>query len=61
MSESAGLGDRPDTLEVVVAERVHAAERIVALTVRTADGVHLPAFTAGAHVDVEIGPGLVRQ
>jgi vanillate O-demethylase ferredoxin subunit len=61
MSESAGLGDRPDTLEVVVAERVHAAERIVALTVRTADGVHLPAFTAGAHVDVHVGPCITRQ
>ncbi len=48
-------------LTVVVAERTLEADDIVALDLRGEDGGTLPAFEAGAHVDVEVTPGIVRQ
>ncbi len=37
------------------------AEEIVGLELARDDGGELPAFTAGAHIDVHVRPGLVRQ
>ena len=48
-------------LEARVARKRVEAEGIVSLALEAADGPALPAFEAGAHVDVEIRPGLVRQ
>lgn len=53
-------------IEVVVHERRVEAQGVVSLDLRpTADGATLPAFTAGAHVDVLVpqcaGDGLMRQ
>ncbi|WP_406443356.1 PDR/VanB family oxidoreductase [Streptomyces sp. NBC_00631] len=47
--------------ELVVTERVSAAEEVVALTLRHPLGEELPGWEPGAHVDVVLGPGLERQ
>ncbi|MFJ9352028.1 PDR/VanB family oxidoreductase [Streptomyces sp. NPDC101237] len=51
----------PYEAELVVAERVPAAEGVVALTLRHPLGAHLPGWEPGAHVDLVLGPGLERQ
>ncbi|WP_369226865.1 2Fe-2S iron-sulfur cluster-binding protein [Streptomyces sp. R39] len=47
--------------ELVVTERVSAAEGVVALTLRHPLGEELPGWDPGAHVDVVLGPELERQ
>ncbi|MFK0158624.1 PDR/VanB family oxidoreductase [Streptomyces sp. NPDC090493] len=47
--------------ELVVTERVPAAEGVVALTLRHPLGDELPGWDPGAHVDVVLGPELERQ
>ncbi|MER5794530.1 PDR/VanB family oxidoreductase [Streptomyces sp. NPDC001980] len=47
--------------ELVVTERVSAAEGVVALTLRHPLGEELPGWVPGAHVDVVLGPELERQ
>lgn len=46
--------------EVRIANRSVAALDIVALELAPLAGAALPAFSAGAHIDVEVRPGLVR-
>ncbi|HEU0103132.1 MAG TPA: PDR/VanB family oxidoreductase [Mycobacteriales bacterium] len=48
-------------LDLVVADREAAADGVVVLTLRDPAGGELPAWTAGAHVDLVLGPDLVRQ
>ncbi|RYY81821.1 MAG: oxidoreductase [Comamonadaceae bacterium] len=48
-------------LEVRIARLEQAATDVVALELVALDGGELPAFEAGAHVDVVVAPGLVRQ
>ncbi len=48
-------------LDVVVAARESAATDIVGLELHSADGAPLPAYQAGAHVDVYVQSGLIRQ
>ncbi len=48
-------------LEVTILRRRSAAEGIVTLELVAPDGVILPRFEPGAHVDVHVGPNLVRQ
>lgn len=48
-------------LEVRIARRSTLTDDIVALELVSVDGSPLPAFDAGAHVDVEVAPGVVRQ
>jgi ferredoxin-NADP reductase len=43
-----------DTLELL-------ADGVAGLVLRDADGAELPPWEPGAHIDVELGPGLVRQ
>lgn len=50
-----------DWIEVVVHERRAQAEDIISLELRDPSGKALPSFEAGAHVDVSIRSGLVRQ
>jgi ferredoxin-NADP reductase len=50
-----------DVIEVRILRRTETAEGIIALDLEAPEGVLLPAFEAGAHVDVHVGPGLVRQ
>ncbi|MER5514171.1 PDR/VanB family oxidoreductase [Streptomyces sp. NPDC002763] len=47
--------------ELVVTERVPAADGVLALTLRHPLGEDLPDWEPGAHVDVVLGPGLERQ
>jgi ferredoxin-NADP reductase len=47
--------------ELVVSRRQEAAEDVVALTLVDPRGRQLPQWTPGAHIDVMLGPSLVRQ
>ncbi|MFF0717958.1 MULTISPECIES: PDR/VanB family oxidoreductase [unclassified Micromonospora] len=46
---------------LVVAGREAVATGVVVLTLRRPDGGEVPGWTPGAHVDLDLGPGLVRQ
>ena len=48
-------------LDVIVRRREVQGDGVVVLDLGLADGGDLPAFEAGAHVDIHIAPGLVRQ
>lgn len=50
-----------DWITVRLAEKRRVAEDVVGLALEPADGATLPPFTAGAHVDIELPGGLVRQ
>ncbi|PAZ11271.1 oxidoreductase [Streptomyces sp. SA15] len=47
--------------ELVVDRREHAADGVLALTLRHPLGEELPAWEPGAHIDVLLGPDLERQ
>ena len=47
--------------DVVVTERREEADGVVVLTLELTDGSDLPAWTPGAHTDLLLGDGLVRQ
>ena len=47
--------------EVRIARKTVAALDVVELDLLPVHGSALPAFDAGAHIDVEVGPGLIRQ
>jgi ferredoxin-NADP reductase len=49
------------TIEVVVAGRRDAADGVVELTLAAARGGPLPAWSPGAHIDLRLADGLVRQ
>ena len=49
------------TFEVRVAERDDVADGVVALEFEHPQGDDLPAWSPGAHVDVVLGQGMVRQ
>ena len=48
-------------IEVSIQRRKDEAEGIISLDLVAPDGVFLPKFEAGAHIDVHVGPGLTRQ
>ena len=50
----------PDTLMARIAARYPLADGIVGFDLVAADGAQLPAFTAGAHIDVHTPGGPVR-
>jgi ferredoxin-NADP reductase len=47
--------------ELVVTESTTVADGVVSLLLEHPDGEELPAWTPGAHVDLLLGPELVRQ
>jgi vanillate O-demethylase ferredoxin subunit len=49
------------TLSVCVQKRTDEADGICSFDLVAEDGAPLPPFTAGAHIDVHVSPGLVRQ
>jgi vanillate O-demethylase ferredoxin subunit len=51
----------PSTLTVRVASKTAAAQDICVFDLVAADGAALPPFSAGAHIDVHLPGGLVRQ
>jgi tetrachlorobenzoquinone reductase len=48
-------------IEVVVKRLTREAQGVLGVELTRADGGALPAFEAGAHVDVQLAPGLTRQ
>lgn len=59
-------GDRSEkepamTLNMLVGKFRRETDDIVSIELVDADGHPLPAFSAGSHIDVHIGDGLVRQ
>lgn len=48
-------------IEVIVASKQLEAEGICSFELARENGQPLPAFSAGAHIDVHLGQGLVRQ
>lgn len=56
-------GEHPEFIELAIAERVAVTDdgSVVALTFVAPDGGLLPAWFAGAHVDVRLPSGAVRQ
>jgi ferredoxin-NADP reductase len=49
------------TLELLVRQMRWESEGVVSLLLEDRDGAQLPPWSAGAHVDVELQPGLVRH
>ncbi|AZG47539.1 cytochrome P450 [Gordonia insulae] len=65
-SELAGRGATPEidhesVIEATVINRVDAADDVVFITFAAQDGSPLPPWAPGAHIDVQLGPDLVRQ
>ncbi|ATE62043.1 PDR/VanB family oxidoreductase [Thauera sinica] len=50
-----------ETIKVVVRRREEQGHGVLVLDLASAEGGALPPFEAGAHVDVHLGDGLVRQ
>jgi len=50
-----------ELLTVQVRKRQLQGDGVVVLDLIPVGGAKLPAFEAGAHVDIHIAPGLVRQ
>jgi vanillate O-demethylase ferredoxin subunit len=50
-----------NTLTVKVLKKTVEAEDIVSFELVSADGKPLPPFSAGSHIDVQMGPDLIRQ
>lgn len=46
---------------LIVNQITREAQGVVSLLLRSEDGANLPAYEAGAHIDVDMGNGLVRQ
>ncbi|WP_331445937.1 PDR/VanB family oxidoreductase [Streptomyces xanthochromogenes] len=59
----SGHGTRRSTvaLRLTVTERAEPAEGVVRLRLETPDGSELPAWETGAHLDLVLPSGLVRQ
>ena len=49
------------TRQLRVADRHEGAEGVAVLDLRATDGEELPGWTPGAHIDLDLGGGLVRQ
>jgi ferredoxin-NADP reductase/nitrite reductase/ring-hydroxylating ferredoxin subunit len=65
---SADLATMPDiavprgnSLNVVVKRKWQSAEGVIGIELADRDGKHLPTFQPGAHIDVHLPNGLVRQ
>ncbi|MGW6061850.1 PDR/VanB family oxidoreductase [Streptomyces sp. NPDC055189] len=50
-----------DELDLTLAHKEPLAEGVVRLTLTHPSGERLPAWSPGAHIDLMLGPGLVRQ
>jgi ferredoxin-NADP reductase len=48
-------------LRLAVARRETVADGVVALDLRDPAGADLPAWTPGSHIDLDLGPRLIRQ
>ncbi|MFF3569277.1 PDR/VanB family oxidoreductase [Nocardia jiangxiensis] len=59
MSGTAAAEDRE--LDLIVHDRIEAADDVVILVLRNQDGGALPKWSPGAHLDLVLGADLVRQ
>ncbi|RUM97030.1 oxidoreductase [Pseudaminobacter arsenicus] len=59
--DSRSLGQASELFELTIAELRPVAEGVVSLELRTPDGADLPAWQPGAHIDVLLPNGIVRQ
>ena len=50
-----------NTIAVKVIRKNREAEGIASFELASMDGAPLPPFSAGSHIDVHVGDGLVRQ
>jgi vanillate O-demethylase ferredoxin subunit len=57
----SAVSDPATVLDVAISRRETLADGIVGLDLVAVDGGPLPAFDAGAHVDVYVSSGVVRQ
>jgi vanillate O-demethylase ferredoxin subunit len=48
-------------LKVRVARRIEEADGVCSFELVAEDNSALPAFSAGAHIDIHVAPGLIRQ
>ncbi|MQY28703.1 PDR/VanB family oxidoreductase [Nocardia aurantia] len=55
------MGLETGTLELVVRQLRWEADDVVSVRLEDADGATLPDWTPGAHIDVHLGAGVVRQ
>jgi ferredoxin-NADP reductase len=53
--------NRHALIDVVLSDVEHAARDTNAYTFRRPDGGKLPAYKAGAHIDIHLPNGLIRQ
>ena len=60
-AESAASTASAGARSVVVRELHHAADRVVAITLAAADGAALPGWEPGAHIDLVLPSGKIRQ
>ncbi len=61
MAHDGAAQDCSDRLRLGVVSTAREAEDIVSIELGSPDGSLLPPFTAGAHIDVHLAGGLVRQ
>jgi ferredoxin-NADP reductase len=62
VAATEAIAGRPDPLlDLLIARREEHVPGIVVLDLVDPDGRELPCFEAGAHVDVQVSPGVVRQ
>ena len=61
MGAEGATRERADRFELRVVSFAREAEDIVSVALARPDGGELPAFTAGAHIDVHFANGLTRQ
>lgn len=55
------MSDPASALDVIISRRDMLADGIIGLELKSVDGSPLPPFGAGAHIDVHVSPGLIRQ
>ncbi|BDH56756.1 PDR/VanB family oxidoreductase [Tsukamurella sp. PLM1] len=51
----------PETLDLLVRQIRWESQHVVSLLLEQADGTSLPAWDPGAHIDLHLGSGLIRQ
>lgn len=61
VTEPGPDGAAAEYIEVTVSDVERVAADVVALTLRPRHGSQLPEWAPGAHIDVNLGPDLVRQ
>lgn len=61
MRQKVSITSPIDMFDVQITQRQDEAEDIISLELRACGDTALPRFEAGAHIDIEVHPGCVRQ